>query len=108
MVLLFQCLGCVFARKWAEYMIYTAATTDTTIQSVLQIVSEAGGKVLGLRLRTDSGSEYISHKFLEATKALGIRHEFIWERTSEQNGHIESFHGTLKREYVWPHEFVRF
>ena len=26
----------------------------------------------------------------------------------EQNGHVESFHGTLKREYVWPHEFARF
>ena len=25
-----------------------------------------------------------------------------------RQGHVESFHGTLKREYVWPHEFVRF
>ena len=38
----------------------------------------------------------------------GIRHEFIWRNTPEQNGHVESFHGTLKREYVWPHEFARF
>ena len=36
-----------------------------------------------------------------------MRHEFIWE-TTEQNRHVESFHGTLKREYVWPHEFARF
>ena len=39
---------------------------------------------------------------------LGIRQEFIWKYALEQNGHIESFHGTLKREYVWPHGFVRF
>ena len=48
-------------------------------------------------------------KFMEGGKqALGIRQEFIWKHTYEQNGHIESFHGTLKREYVWPHGFVRF
>ena len=39
---------------------------------------------------------------------LGIRHEFIWRHTPEQNGHVESFHGTFKREYAWLHEFVRF
>ena len=39
---------------------------------------------------------------------LGIRHEFVWKHTPEQNGHAESFHVTLKREYVWPHDFARF
>ena len=98
----------VFTRKWAAYMFDTAATADTAIQSVLQAVSKAGGKVPGLRIRTDNGPQYISRKFREAMQALGIRHEFIWKHTPEQNGHIESFHGTLKREYVWPHEFARF
>ena len=41
-------------------------------------------------------------------QTLGIKHEFIWRNTPEQNGHVEYFHGTLKREYVWPHEFARF
>ena len=98
----------VFTRKWTAYMFDTTATADTAIQSVLQAVSEAGGKVPGLRLRTDNGPQYISRKFREAMQALGIRQEFIWKHTPEQNGHIESFHGTLKREYVWPHEFARF
>ena len=39
---------------------------------------------------------------------LGIRHEFVWKHTPEQNGHAESFHVTLKREHVWPHGFARF
>ena len=98
----------VFTRKWAAYMFDIAATADTAIQSVLQAVSEAGGTVPGLRLRTDNGPRYISRKFREAMQVLGIRHEFIWKHTPEQNGHVESFHGTLKREYVWPHEFARF
>ena len=41
-------------------------------------------------------------------QALGIRQEFIWKHTLEQNEHIESFHGTLKMEYAWLHEFARF
>ena len=85
-----------------------AATDYTAIQSVLQAVSETGGRVPGLRLRTDNGPQYISRKFLEAIQALWIRHEFIWKRTPEQGGHVESFHGTLKHEYVWSHEFARF
>ena len=39
---------------------------------------------------------------------LGIRHEFVWKHMPEQNGHVRSFHVTLKREYVWPHGFARF
>ena len=39
---------------------------------------------------------------------LGVRHEFVWKHTPEQNGHAESFHVTLKKEYVWPHGFARF
>ena len=41
-------------------------------------------------------------------KALGVRCEYIWHNTPEQNGHVESFHKTLKKEYVWPHDFARF
>ena len=26
----------------------------------------------------------------------------------EQNGHIEAFHGILKREYIWPHDFANY
>ena len=26
----------------------------------------------------------------------------------EQNGHIEIFHGTLKREYIGPHDFANY
>ena len=77
-----------------------AATADTAIQSVLQAVSEACGKVPGLRLRADNCPQYISRKFQEPMQVLEIRHEFIWKYTPEQNGHVESFHGTLKREYV--------
>ena len=38
-------------------------------------------------------------------RALGIRLEFIYYNTPEQNGHIESFHKTLKKEYLWWQDF---
>ena len=63
-------------------------------------MSNAGEKVLGLRLKTDNDQQYISRKFREAMQTLGIRQEFIWKHTPEQNEHIESFHGTLKMEYA--------
>ena len=34
--------------------------------------------------------------------------EFVWKRTPEQNGHMGSFRGTLKKECVWSHDFARF
>ena len=67
----------VFTRKWAAYMFDTAATRPTPRFSPSCRLSQACGKVPGLRLRTDNGSQYISRKFREAMQALGIRHEFI-------------------------------
>ena len=42
---------------------------------------------------------------MNSVKALSIRQEFIANSTPEQQGHIESFHSTLKTEYIWPMEF---
>ena len=81
--------------------------TRTAVQSVLKAVPSVKDASY-LRLRTDNGTQYGSREFRKSMQALGIRHEFIWKNTLEQNGHMESFHGTLKREYVWPHEFARF
>ena len=43
------------------------------------------------------------HRFDE--RALGVRVEHIFANTPEQIGHMESFHGKLKREYIWTREF---
>jgi len=49
-----------------------------------------------------------SRDFQKSVALLGIKQEFIWHHTPEQNGHVESFHKTLKKEYIWPHEFENF
>ena len=38
-------------------------------------------------------------------RVLGVKQGFIAVNTPEQNGHMESFHKTLKREYVWTRDF---
>ena len=97
----------VFTKEWISYIFDTASTAHIAVQSVLKAVSSIKD-ISYLRLRTDNGTQYSSREFRKSMQTLGIRHEFIWRNTPEQNGHVESFHGTLKREYVWPHKFARF
>ena len=60
----------------------------------------------GLTLRVDDGSQYTSREFRSSAVALGITLKYICVNTPEQNVYIESFHKTLKKEYVWPREFA--
>jgi hypothetical protein len=49
------------------------------------------------KIRTDNGPQFISKKLAEVLERIGIKHEFILPATPQQNGHIESFHGTVTR-----------
>ena len=55
------------------------------------------GGIHNLILRTDNGPQYISR---ESMKLLGIRSEYIQKHTPEDNGDIESFHNSLKTDYI--------
>lgn len=98
----------VYTRRWVAYVFDTMAMAGTAVQSILRVVTPIDGNVQNLRIRTDNGPQYGSREFRKAMQALGLKHEFIWKNTPEQSGHVESFHGALKQEYVWPHEFARF
>ena len=41
-------------------------------------------------------------------KLLGIKLEYIQKHTPEDNGNIESFHNSIKTDYIWPNEFRDF
>ena len=62
----------------------------------------------GLVLRTDNGPQYISNEFRNAMKLLGIKIEYIQKYTPKDNGDIESFHNSIKTDYIWPSEFREF
>ena len=97
-----------FSRRWISHVLDVAAPKDTAIDSVVNAVAIAKPDCTKLIIRTDNGPQYNSNEFRKSVTLLGIRHEFIWHHTPEQNGHVESFHKTLKKEYIWPHEFANY
>jgi putative transposase len=97
-----------FTRKWVGYSFDVSATKDAAVQGMVNAIASEKPDVSKLVIRTDNGSQYVSKKFRESVAMLGARQEFIYHHTPEQNGHIESFHRTLKKEYLWPHEFANY
>ena len=96
----------VFQREWLGYAFDTSAIKENAIMSVNNVLAaHPQVDTSKLTLRCDNGSQYKSKAFRESMKTLGVRLEFIYYNTPEQNGHIESFHKTLKKEYIWPHDF---
>lgn len=97
----------VFSREWVGYVFDKYAVKENAILSVEKALIKHPDAV-GVRLRTDHGAQYGSRAFKESMRVLGVRQEFIAVNTPEQNGHMESFHKTLKREYVWTRDFQSF
>ena len=95
--------------KWITYAFDVDATRHVAVESITSAVAAEKPDCPRLRLRTDNGNQYTSRDFRRAVRALGIgKHEFIYKNTPEQNGHVESFHKTLKKEYIWPHDFANY
>ena len=93
----------VFTREWVGYALSTTATAAVAVEALLDALHRhPGADPARLAIRSDHGSQYTSKEFNAAVKTLGLRHEYIWYKTPQQNGHRESFHGKLKFEYVWP------
>lgn len=95
----------VFSRRWVSFVLSDRATRHEAVMAVNNAVADARPPIPGLTLRVDNGSQYTSRDFRASMSSLGISLEYIYVNTPEQNGHIESFHKTLKKEYVWPREF---
>jgi transposase InsO family protein len=97
----------VFSREWVSYVFDHYAVKENAILSVEKALIKHP-QAIDVRLRSDHGSQYGSRAFKESMRILGVRQEFIAVNTPEQNGHMESFHKTLKREYVWTRDFQSF
>ena len=93
----------VFTREWAGYTLSTTATATAAVEALLDAMHRhPDADPAKLAIRSDHGSQYTSREFNSAISTLGLKHEYIWYKTPQQNGHFESFHGKLKFEYVWP------
>lgn len=100
----------VFSREWAGYQFDTTAVKENAILSIENslIAHKNVAETDLLTVRSDNGPQYTSHAFRDSMKALGLKLEHIAYRTPEQNGAIESFHKTIKKEYIWPCDFESF
>lgn len=58
-----------------------------------------------LKLRSDNGPQFISGKLAKGLANLSLDQEFIRPGTPQQNGHIESFHHTVKKLVTDKHFF---
>jgi len=112
----------VFTREWISYCFDLSAVKENAIISIENALvshkeilvpcnrnsnsnSNNNGNNNKPTIRTDNGSQYTSNAFRKSMSVLGLSLEHIACNTPEQNGHIESFHKTLKKEYVWPFDF---
>ena len=91
------------------HVFFPSARPESAVQSVLAAVEgPTPDQISGIRMRCGNGSQYASGEFRNAMSVLGIRAEHIWASTPRQNGHVESFHNTLKRDYVHTRDFESF
>ncbi len=96
----------IFTRRCVSYVFTDSATARSVIESVLNAASTISEEEAHkLRIRSDNGVQYTSRAYKKTPGLLGIVPEYIYHNTPEQNGHVESSHKTLKREFVWPYEF---
>ena len=59
-------------------------------------------------IRTDNGPQFVSYKFSECCKEIGVEHERIPVKTPNKNAHIESFHRILEDDCLKKYEFQKY
>ncbi|MDR4492293.1 MAG: integrase core domain-containing protein [Candidatus Nitrosocosmicus sp.] len=104
----------IFTRELVDYCfdLSTAVKENAIISIENALVSRSEIKAINNNnnndkptIRADNGSLYTSKVFRKSMSVLGLKMEHIACNTPEQNGHIESFHKTLKKEYIWSCDF---
>ena len=97
-----MCIKDVFSKEWYGYNYNASCTARDAINAVDDaVIRKFNGRVPdNLTLRTDNGPQYISTEFNEYLKTMNIEHEYIEKETPEENGDIESFHNSIKTDYI--------
>ena len=99
-----------FSKKWISYEFSKTCTAKDCIRAVEKAcaIRFPDGNPHDLVLRTDNGPQYVSETFKNTVKILGIKLEYIQKHTPEDNGDIESFHNSLKTDYIWVNDIETF
>ena len=112
MTYLFNMKDC-FTKEWLGYCYSRTCNRKDALRSIEDSVmrhpeSYPDALVHAIKLRSDNGDQYTSHYFMNHVQIMGFMQEFIEKSTPEQDGDIESFHMSLKTDYIWVREIMDF
>ena len=93
-----------------KILVYTFAFSIKQKQVICLLSSlfELYGTTINIVIRSDNGSQFIAGSVREYLAMLGVEQEFTHVATPEENAHIESFHGILKRDVFERFEYNSF
>ena len=105
-----MCIKNIFSKEWYGYNYNTSCTSRDAINAVDDfIIRKFNGKLPdNITFRIDDDPQYIAKEFNNYLKTMGIYHEYIEKETPEENGDIESFHNSIKTDYIWINEINNF
>jgi len=84
--------------RWLYGKVYTRETTDSAIDFVKHLINRVPFKIQRIRVDNRYGKRFVS--FCESIGIEAVEND---PYSPEQNGKVERFHGTLKRELFWRH-----
>ena len=103
-----MCIKDCFTKEWQGYHYSRSCMARDAIRSVENAVQMAfnGTAPEGLVLRTKNNyTQFMSHEFMNARKLLRILLAYVQKYVLEDNVNIESFHNSIKTNYILPNEF---
>ena len=101
----------VFTRRIVGWHLSTRCRSGEWICALEHAVNQEfpnGVRDKDITLRSDNGSQPTSAAFCNVLDTLHIKGEWTGFNCPEQNGHIESLIGTLKRDFIWADEYETF
>ena len=98
------------SRKIKGYLTSSMARTREMIQAMDNAIFSTfpDMNIPHLTVRSDNGSQLTSKGYEGYLRSLGIYHETIHAHTPEEDGHIESYFGHFKEDYIYSREFKSF
>jgi len=99
-----ECLGIHAARRGTRFE--ALDPLRQAVRATLGGYREGVAAELGLRLRHDHGSQFVSHVYQDELRFLGIESSPSYVREPEGNGCSERFIRTLKEQVLWIQRFA--
>jgi putative transposase len=82
--------------------------TTGLVVSTFEKAWERQGQPEHLILHSDQGSQYTSHDYETLLNSHKVRHSFSRKGYPYHNASLESWHGHLKREWIYQHDYKTF